>query len=58
MKHWLIDNCGVVNSILFSPETSRICYGFTGTRLNVTADMLLEMEKAAGGGLFFRVISE
>ena len=58
MKHWLIDNCGVVNSILFSPEKSRICYGFTGTRLNVTADMLLEMEKAAGGGLFFRVISE
>ena len=58
MKHWLIENCGIVNSMLFSPETTRLCYGFTGTRLNVTADMLLEMEEAAKGGLFFRIVSE
>lgn len=54
MKHWLIDNCGIVNSMLFSPETSHICYGFPGA--NLTADMLLEMEKASNGGLFFRVV--
>lgn len=58
MKHWLIDNCGIVNSMLFSPETTRICYGFSGSRLNVTADMLLEMEEAAKGGLFFRIVSD
>ncbi len=56
MKHWLIDRCGIVNSMLFSPETSRICYGFSGT--GFTADMMLEMEEASGGGLFFRVVSE
>ncbi len=54
MKHWLIDNCGIVNSMIFSPETSHICYGFPGADL--TADMLLEMEKASNGGLFFRVV--
>ena len=56
MKHWLIDNCGIVNSMLFSPETSHICYGFPGADL--TADMLLEMEKASNGGLFFRIVSD
>jgi len=56
MKHWLIDNLGVVNSMLFSPETPRICYGTSGTGLN--ADDLLQMENAARGGLFFRVVSD
>jgi hypothetical protein len=56
MKHWLFDNCGIVNSMLFSPGISHICYGFPGTDL--TADMLLEMEEAARGGLFFRVVTD
>jgi len=56
MKHWLFDNCGIVNSMLFSPGISHICYGFPGTDL--TADMLLEMEEAAGSGLFFRVVTD
>lgn len=56
MRHWLVDNCGIVNSMLVSPETSHVCYGFPGADL--TADMLLEMEEASGGGLFFRVVSD
>ena len=56
MKHWLIDNLGVVNSMLFSPETPRICYGASGTGMN--ADALLQMESASSGGLFFRVVSD
>ncbi len=54
MKRWLVDNCGIVNSMLVSPETPHICYGFPGADL--TADMLLEMEEASNGGLFFRVV--
>lgn len=38
------------------PGISHICYGFPGTDL--TADMLLEMEEAAGSGLFFRVVTD
>lgn len=56
MKHWLIDNLGVVNSMIFSPDAPRICYGASGTGLN--ADALLQMESAAHGGLFFRVVSD
>ena len=56
MKHWLVDNCGIVNSMLVSPETPYVCYGFPGADL--TADMLLEMEEASSGGLFFRVVSD
>ena len=56
MKHRLTDNCGIVNSMLYSPEASRVCCGFPGTDL--TADILLEMEKAGNGGLFFRVVTD
>ena len=56
IRHWLIDNCGIVNSMLVSPETSHICYGFPGADL--TADMLFEMEEDAEGGLFFRVVTD
>ncbi len=56
MKHWLIGNMGVVNSILFSPEAPRICYGANGTGLN--ADALLQMESTVPKGLFFRVVSD
>ncbi len=56
ISHWLIDNLGVVNSMIFSPETPRICYGASGTGLD--ADKLLQMEAAGGKGMFFRVVSE
>ncbi len=56
IRHWLIDNLGVVNSMIFSPETPRICYGASGTGLD--ADKLLQMEAAGGKGIFFRVVSD
>ncbi|MBP5586837.1 MAG: hypothetical protein J6Y92_10850 [Lentisphaeria bacterium] len=56
MKHRLVDNLGVVNSMIFSPETPRICYGTPGTGLD--ADALLRMQAATSGGLFFRVVSD
>lgn len=55
-KQWLFDNFGVVNSMLFEPDSTRICFAASGTGLN--ADVLRKLEQSNQGSLFFRVVSD
>ena len=55
-KHWLTDRFGVVNSMLFEPDTPRVCFAAAGTGLN--ADALLKLEQDDPGVLFFRTVSD
>ena len=55
-KQWLFDNFGVVNSMLFEPDSSRICFAAVGTGLS--ADALRKLEQSNQGALFFRVVSD
>jgi hypothetical protein len=55
-KRWLLENFGVMNSMLFDPEASRICFAAPGNRLDAAA--LLKLEQDNPGTLFFRVVSD
>ena len=54
-KQWLFDNFGVVNSMLFEPDSARVCFAAAGTGLS--ADALQKLEQNNQGALFFRVVS-
>lgn len=55
-KQWLLDNFGVVNSMLFDWDAARTCFAGPGTGLN--ADALRKLEQSNQGGLFFRVVTD
>ena len=55
-KLWLLENFGVMNSMLFDPEASRICFAAPGNRLDV--GVLLKLEQDNPETIFFRVVSD
>lgn len=55
-KLWLFDRFGVVNSMLFNPGSSRVCFAAPGNRLDI--EVLRKMEQDNPGTLFFRVVAD
>ena len=54
--NWLTARFGVVNSMLFERDASRICFAAAGAGLD--ADALLKLEQDNQETLFFRVVSD
>ena len=55
-KLWLLENFGVMNSMLFDPEASRICFAAPGNRLEI--EVLRKMQQDNPETLSFRVVTD